>query len=378
MESLKDSWCAQTYQRLTPLGNKKSAVFLVMNKNTEKICVEKEISEKQVELYRQLQKIMHPNLPKILDIFMRKESWCVVEEYISGETLRERLEREKKLPAEKVKGFLAELCSVLYVLHGKGIVHRDINPNNIMITQDERLRLIDFDISRTVKNHQTADTEILGTAGYAAPEQFGFAQTDGRTDIYSLGILVNVMLTGKFPSESITRERPFEEIVKKCICMEPDMRWQSVREIQEILRRREEICSRQQSRESGWQGQGDRKQASAMPFPLSVIPGFRTGKPWKMLCAFLAYSSMLLLAVVIAVGELEEGTSRMDFVMLSLCMYYIPALIFSNVGYYDRKIKWFRNMNKWQKFAAKIGLVFLSMVILMVYILITTEPTAAL
>ena len=103
-----------------------------------------------------------------------------------------------------------------------------------MILRGSDAVLIDFDASRIVKPERTADTVVLGTTGYAAPEQFGLSQTDGRADIYSLGVLLNVMLTGEHPSRKLA-EGKAGRIVRRCTMMNPDQRCRSVLELREAL-----------------------------------------------------------------------------------------------------------------------------------------------
>ena len=93
-----------------------------------------------------------------------------------------------------------QICKALGILHNSGIVHRDIKPENILVRGTEAV-LIDFDAARLVKPEHRTDTQIMGTTGYAAPEQFGFSQTDARADIYSLGIVFNEMLIRQHPSK---------------------------------------------------------------------------------------------------------------------------------------------------------------------------------
>lgn len=103
-----------------------------------------------------------------------------------------------------------------------------MNPNNIIVS-DSSVTLIDFDISRSVKKDSPRDTFILGTAGYAAPEQFGFSQSDKRADIYALGVLANVMLTGHFPYEGIAKGAP-GKAVRRALPIDPGDRFSSVRD----------------------------------------------------------------------------------------------------------------------------------------------------
>lgn len=126
-----------------------------------------------------------------------------------------------------------QLCSALWVLHSLGAVHRDIKPENVIIRGSEAV-LIDFDASRIFKNESGGDTQILGTTGYAAPEQYGIAQTDQRADIYSVGVLLNIMLTGKHPSRELAPGK-LGRIVQKCTMVNPKKRYKNERDLMEAL-----------------------------------------------------------------------------------------------------------------------------------------------
>lgn len=184
------------------------------------------------EVYRKLLGISCPNLPQIMETAERDGMVAVLEEYIQGDSLAYLLEGALFSPAEARK-ITMQLCNALWVLHNMGAVHRDIKPENVMIRGSEAI-LIDFDASRIFKSNTNQDTQILGTTGYAAPEQYGIAQTDERTDIYSLGVLLNIMLTGKHPSKELASGR-LGRIVQKCTMVNPEKRYKSVLYLMEAL-----------------------------------------------------------------------------------------------------------------------------------------------
>ena len=184
------------------------------------------------EVYRKLLGISCPNLPQIMETAERDGMVAVLEEYIQGDSLAYLLEGALFSPAEARK-ITMQLCNALWVLHKLGAVHRDIKPENVMIRGSEAI-LIDFDASRIFKSDTNQDTQILGTTGYAAPEQYGIAQTDERADIYSLGVLLNVMLTGKHPSKELANGH-LGRIVQKCTMVNPEKRYKSVLYLMEAL-----------------------------------------------------------------------------------------------------------------------------------------------
>ena len=184
-------------------------------------------------VYRALMRISHPNLARLYDIFEDGEELLLLEEYIDGTTVSDLL-TAGLYTEEGVRTVCAALCDGLYALHTVGIIHRDIKPENIMIESSGRVILIDYDAARIFKNGRSQDTRILGTAGYAAPEQFGIAQTDERSDIYSLGILMNVMLTGCHPSSRLYNGK-LRKVIERCTHIDPAARFRDTTELKKYL-----------------------------------------------------------------------------------------------------------------------------------------------
>lgn len=185
------------------------------------------------EVYRKLLDVDCPYLPKIYEV-REEDGWTyVLEEYIQGDTLAFLLEGRPLSPTH-ARQIILHLCRALTELHGIGAVHRDIKPENIILRGGDAV-LIDFDASRLRKTERATDTQIMGTTGYAAPEQYGFSQTDQRTDIYSLGILLNEMLTGQHPSRCLA-EGEFRPIIEKCTRINAAQRYSSTAELARALK----------------------------------------------------------------------------------------------------------------------------------------------
>lgn len=177
-----------------------------------------------------LKKLQHKGLPRFIGEYENNDMFCVVREYIEGETLAEYI-ADQKPGEERVVSLMIMLCEILIYLHKKKIIHRDIKPQNLIIDTTGQLWLIDFSISRVYDKTAENDTRYLGTKNFAAPEQYGYAQTDARTDIYSLGILIGWMLTTEVKRDSmlqkITNKR-LMKIVNKCTSFDPASRYPSV------------------------------------------------------------------------------------------------------------------------------------------------------
>lgn len=152
-----------------------------------------------------LANLVHPNLPAIYDYFRENQRWYLVMSFIEGMTLESYLQaRGGRLPVEKVLPIGIQLCTVLGFLHKRqpAIIFRDLKLTNVMRTPERQLYLIDFGVARLFKHGKARDTMALGSPGFAAPEQYGKAQTTPQADIYSLGVTLHTLLSGTDPSEA--------------------------------------------------------------------------------------------------------------------------------------------------------------------------------
>jgi serine/threonine protein kinase len=185
------------------------------------------------DVFQVLKTIQRKNIEMIYDAVQEGDHTLVIEEFIDGKTLADILQNRLFSEKETVS-IIRQLCDALYVIHSQGIIHRDIKPENIMLDKNGVLKLIDFSAARLFKPYQPKDTQVMGTIGFAAPEQFGEAQTDIRTDIYAAGILMNVMLTGEHPSKQIYVGKLYK-IIDKCIQPVPQKRYTSALKLKKAL-----------------------------------------------------------------------------------------------------------------------------------------------
>lgn len=176
-----------------------------------------------------LKDVRHDHLAEVYDVVTCTDGQIVLEEYIDGLTVAQVLE-SGLYTWSGAKKILQGVCTAAWTLHNLGLVHRDIKPENVMVTPSGGVKLIDLNASRQIQPEKEADTQVLGTIGYASPEQLGIAQTDSRADIYAMGVLLNVMLTGDHPSKSMAKGKA-GRIVSRCTHIDPNSRYQSAQQL---------------------------------------------------------------------------------------------------------------------------------------------------
>lgn len=199
-------------------------------------------------------KLSHPNIVNIYDVGKDEDVYYIVMEYISGETLKDRIQREAPLPIEIAVNIAMEIAEALEHAHQNGIIHCDIKPHNILMTRSGRIKVTDFGIARAVTSSTMTQTgTIIGSVHYFSPEQAKGSIIGAKSDIYSLGVVLYEMLTGKVP---FTGESPIsialkhlqeepqppretnpeippwiEAIILKAMAKEPAARFESITEI---------------------------------------------------------------------------------------------------------------------------------------------------
>lgn len=227
-----------------------SIVYLAMDKRLNKQWAVKEIrkkgSGKNDEIVvnsllaeaNMMKKLDHPSLPRIVDIIDNGVTIYVIMDYIEGESLDKILNEYGAQSEELVIGWAKQLCDALAYLHSQkpSIIYRDMKPANVMLKPEGNIKIIDFGIAREYKEQNLADTTVLGTKGYAPPEQYS-GQTDGRSDIFALGMTMHHLLTGVDPRNGepyapVRQWNPelsegIEIIIDKCVEPAAENRYQT-------------------------------------------------------------------------------------------------------------------------------------------------------
>lgn len=265
-----------------------SVVYLAMDKRLNKQWAVKEIRKKgsgkndeivvnsllaEANLMKRLD---HPALPRIVDIIDNGTTIYVIMDYIEGESLDKVLNEYGAQPEEQVIGWAKQLCDALGYLHAQKppIIYRDMKPANVMLKPEGNIKIIDFGIAREYKEQKLADTTVLGTKGYAPPEQYS-GQTDARSDIFALGMTMHHLLTGVDPrnGEAYAPVRQWnpelsegiEIIIDRCVEPAPENRYQSCADLLYDLEHPELITK-------GFKKKQKRKLLSfAVPFGIAIL-----------------------------------------------------------------------------------------------------------
>ena len=202
--------------------SERGEVHLAQNRQSGELVIMKRVALTGLP-YELIRKFSFKLPAKVFYCVEDDSETVVVEEFIQGESLSEK----KSLSEAEAQKILLQMCDGLKELHAQKIIHRDIKPSNLIL-QGERIRLIDFDAARIFKDGKKSDTKLLGTKGYAPPEQYGGGQTDGRSDIYALGVTLKTLICGNCSGR-------LKKILDKCTEYDPKNRFQSVDELKLAL-----------------------------------------------------------------------------------------------------------------------------------------------
>ncbi|GEM_PF-5162268 len=301
------------YDVIGPMEDRENVICL-KKKDSEKCFILKMFPGEMGKLLNELRRLSPAGVPVIRKIITEyadqkngtKGLLYVIEDEVDGDRLdRYIVKHRNELNEAWVYHFLNHVTSILTVLHTASppLIHRDIKPENIMIGEHGEVWLLDFNISRFYENKAAGDrtnrdTWIMGTAGYAAPEQYGFMESDARSDIYSLGATLKYIL-----DQTGIESTELYSVAEKCRQFNPAERYQSVAELRKALGRRVSApVPEDETKPEIWPDKGlfvgcngggmyGNRYYSFLP------PGFRRGSLWRMFFAFFVYY-LLIYAVI--------------------------------------------------------------------------------
>lgn len=353
----ENSYPLSVYQELEPLCEK-GHVMLVHNRQDGQLYVKKQVQSYAPDVYSQLREHPVKNTPVLYGIYQDPEAapeapgalpLILIEEYLPGRTLAEHLRERGVFSQEECRSIGLQLCRILMELHSRkpAILHRDIKPSNVMLLPDGTVKLLDFSAAKIVSNNEKRDTVLIGTQGFAAPEQYGFSASTPQTDLYALGVLLNTLLTGRLPWEQASGGR-LRHIITRCLQMKPADRYAGAWELHAAL-----------------------KRAKRLRIPW-FLPGFRTLRWYKMIPAFLWYSFVFVFAfrADFSTADLPVRIiSRLILLLLGL----LPVLFYGNYLDIQRFFPFMRSHSLWLRM---LGLVLALPLLFLLMLLIIVAVTA--
>lgn len=335
------------YRELTPLGNKEN-ISLVKHIENDQIYVRKILDTYDADIYKLIQNAHVQYVPQIYECIESDGKLYVIEEYIQGITLEKYID-EYGILNENTSCWVIEcLCQIIEHFHSLPVpvIHRDIKPANVILkgvfsnenVDIQGVYLIDFNTARQYDEYASRDTTLMGTRGFAAPEQYGFSQSDARTDIYALGILLNYMLTGHIANDCLYHNDPeIMRIIKISTDMSPDRRYQKVSFLAADL-------YSVMTKSAGYSIHNKVKKTMRRFLP----PGFRTVNVGYMLAGGLFYIVLLWFCITITVtdgktGKPVTGYELAAYRVVYFIMFFGLALLWGNYLNIWRYIPLLRN-----------------------------------
>ena len=233
-EYIESSLASKFEKFITIKNTETSKIFVYKHKESGNLILERISANRNDEVFRLLKKKSHPNLVEVLEVCSDEECLIILEKFIVGKTLLKLIDDGSITPKQACR-YTYQICDALSFLHKNGIIHRDIKPSNVIIDNNGNAVLIDLGIARMISLKEEKDTDTLGTIGYAAPEQFGLSQSIKATDIYSLGVLLNIMITRVHPTINIPQGK-ISKIIKKATATQISERYQNAEQMKKALK----------------------------------------------------------------------------------------------------------------------------------------------
>lgn len=339
---LEDELRLSFYKEIASVSER-HGVKLVQHVDTGKVYVKKELKHYDASIFEIIRAGHFPGVPVIKELIESDNRLIVIEDYISGQSVEEVLESGPFNVNETIR-VISTLCDILEPFHSNTpqIVHRDIKDSNVIIDNEGKVYLIDFDASKLVIQGRNRDTDLIGTEEYAAPEQYGFGQSDQRTDIYALGVLANKMLTEKFPQEDMYNG-DLSRVIRRATAIDPENRYQNVQRLKMALNdyydNRAESVEVEYFTRDQYESEGALKTIfSHLPYPIRELPGFRSGNPFFFIVACAWYALLISFGFFAIAKNPEYSAAQNRFYDLAtFLLFTVPTLYLGNyLGIRDR------------------------------------------
>lgn len=346
------------YTVISPLSK---SLSLVRNRYDGRLMLLRVTPADTYPVMATLKQIRDKNLMEVYDVRVSGAVCLSLCEYIEGMTLETRVDQQGILSEQETRRIVEELCGGLDALHRRELVHKDIKPSNVILDRYGTVKLIDYDITRFSKAFASRDTHILGTQGYASPEHFGFSQTDARSDIYSVGVLMNYLLTGHLPFE-VLYVGELRPIIDKCLMPDANDRFQSAAQLRDVLEGKQRYDAVVSKRE--------RKSR-----PFRGLPGFRGKRIFpKIVMGFLltVWIALFVLGIMTVIKETRMWNEipwehiYIGFDLLVM-MTGLPYLLMGDVFYLSEKL-YPSNPQRGKQIAKALGCVSIGIGVLMMFL----------
>ncbi len=237
------------YKKLLSSGGEGEVHLVMFSDKLYAAKVYPALNKTSIDILKTIQEMNLSAIPGIHEIFDYEDKTIVIREYIEGNTLYDEIKKNEYLAFKRAKEIIMKICETLKVLHNakpNPIIYRDLKPENIIITPDGNVKLIDFGIARYYNQESVRDTVLAGTSGYTAPEVMAGMQSDSRSDVYSAGLLLYEMLTGKNLLAPPYQIRPVKEsneylpdwldpIIEKATDLNQTKRYKSIEEFMDAI-----------------------------------------------------------------------------------------------------------------------------------------------
>ena len=326
--------------------NEEHKVYLVQSALSGNIYVQKILDVYNIRVYEYLYRNPVAGIPRLINYYEDGNQLIVIEEYISGTSLQEKIDNSD-LSVSDIRSYMIMLCNILEAMHSMTppIIHRDIKPSNIIITSYNYAMLLDFNAAKQFSGQNESDTVLIGTPGYAAPEQYGFGSSSPKTDIYSLGIVLREMLGSITPVPKIAHIlHLLNLIVDRCTQMTAAARYQSVAELKNAVSQSyypaqhstsaagnsSQYAHHNHDNTNNTANADTAKRAIHDSASRFIPPGFRTRTPWKMLLSSVAYLFIIWLCLSL---ELENTYGAKLWLERIFCLGMFIFAIFCGFNY---------------------------------------------
>lgn len=353
----KNIYPLSTYRELEPLC-RRGNVVLVQNQQDGQLYVKKRVQSHAPALYQRLREEPVAGTPVLYGIYEDDQTpaqaqgavpLILIEEYLPGHTLAERLEDGALFSEHECIQIGIQICHILTELHGRkpAIIHRDIKPSNVMLLPDGSVKLIDFSAAKHSTGKETQDTVLIGTAGFAAPEQYGFSASTPQTDLYALGVLLNTMRTGSLSREQQS-DTQLGHVITRCLKMEPSHRYSTARELATALK------------------------LARHRWLLWLPPGFRSLCWYKMLPAILWYLFVFMFVFRVDFQDTTEPAVRACTRTILLSAGLLPVFLYANYLNMQRLFPFMRSSNRFLRLLGfALSPLFLCLLIFLLSVIVT-------